>query len=90
MKLGRVEGAYLCDVCGVPLVAPYPVIPDSTGKTRRFCRPSNPPKLDDCFIEHYLREYVVQEVERQVRKEVARLLEVVCPACTSRLPPDEE
>lgn len=85
MKLGRVEGGYLCDVCGVPLTRPHPIIPDSSGKTLRFCRPSNPPKLDDCFVEHFLREYIVQEVERQVRKELKELLEQVCPACTSRL-----
>jgi hypothetical protein len=87
MQLGRVEGSFLCDLCGEPLTTPFTVVPAEGGKVLRFCRISQPLKPTDCLAEYYFREHVEAEVEKRIRSELKEIYSRVCPADRARLKP---
>jgi len=87
MQLGRVEGGYLCDLCGEALTVPFTEIAAKNGKMMRFCRVSMPLHSDDCMAEYYFREYVEAEVEKRTRSEFKEIYSRVCPADRARLKP---
>ena len=84
MQLGRVEGGFLCDICGKPLVPPFATIPTHQGKIVRLCPCSSPPKEEDCVYE-FLRGEFESIVDRARRRAVKEVYDATCPACRGRL-----